>query len=183
MNAALLLTALFNGAWQGAALCALAYLVLRTQRRLNATTMFAVWSVLLGIALALPAANYVFAARPYTLHVAAARQASTHAERRVAAPVAKKQAPAVTAAAATSMAAPRPSIAQIGLAALTWLLDRAGLMLLVVAAIAALRVTLLVRDVFGMFAARRSARRIELPFAPCGSIRRAYAIAASRDLK
>src|SRR5690348_1986151 len=70
MNAALVLTALFNGAWQGAVLCFAAYAAFQMLRRLNATTMFAVWSALLVIALALPALNYVFAARPYTVRVA-----------------------------------------------------------------------------------------------------------------
>jgi beta-lactamase regulating signal transducer with metallopeptidase domain len=181
----LLLTALFNGAWQGALLCMLAYLVLRTQRRLNATTMFAVWSVLLAIALALPAANYMFAARPYTVHVASAQvQHWVAAEPHVThAMPSKRLSHAAVFTAAPRVAPPAPSLRDMAINAMTWLLDRAAFALLLVLGVAVLRVALLVRDVFGMFAARRAARRIEPPFALRGSINRRYAFAASDDLK
>jgi beta-lactamase regulating signal transducer with metallopeptidase domain len=178
----LLLTALFNGAWQGAALCTLAYLFLRTQRRLNATTMFAVWSVLLAIALTLPVGNYFFAARPYTIHV-------TPAVHYVEQPIARER--HVTPVKHYAAVAPAPwrampsapSMRERAVAAATWLLDRAGFVLLLVALIAVVRVIMLLRDVIGMFAARRAARRIDLPFSPHGSISRPYAYAASSDLK
>ncbi len=182
MNAALLLTALFNGAWQGAALCAFAYFILRTQRRLNATTMFAVWSVLLGIALLLPAANYVFAARPYTIHVSAVAQRSAAVEPPAATSSPIRRSVSMQRASVT-VAPPAPSISEIAVGAVTWVLDRARIVLLIASVIVAFRVAMLVRDILGMFAARRSARRIDLSCSLRGSIRRRYAFAASHELK
>ena len=50
MNAPALFMALFNGAWQGALLCAAAFGLLHVFRRLNAATRYAIWSSLLLIA-------------------------------------------------------------------------------------------------------------------------------------
>jgi beta-lactamase regulating signal transducer with metallopeptidase domain len=187
VNAALIVTALFNGAWQGAALCVLAYLALRTQRRLNATTMFAVWSVLLAITLALPVANYVFAARPYTIHVAAASRAAMPAARYDASSSKPRavgpHTPLRSTAPEIQVAVPRPSFSEMAVATLTWVLNRAGFVLLLVGLVAGVRVAMLLRDLLGMFAARRAARRIELPLSVRGSIRRRYAFAASGELK
>lgn len=187
MNYALLLTALFNGAWQGAVLCGTAYLALQTTRRLNATTMFAVWSVLLGIALALPVANYAFAARPYTVRVTPVTQdvarvrASSHPRflRRIA-DSAVTVAPLRRAAPLAQISPARASVQTFESAAGS-LLERARIILLLLAAIAAARLAVLARDVVGMFAARRAAKRIDLPFT-VGSLARPFGFASSAQL-
>lgn len=187
MNYALLLTALFNGAWQGAVLCGAAYLVLQATRRLNATTMFAVWSVLLGIALALPVANYAFAARPYTVRVTPVTQTVTpvHLSTRVRTEL--RKADSTVTVAPLRRPAPVAQISPVQAAVQTFenvagsLLERARIILLLLGAIAAVRLVILARDVLGMFAARRAAKRIDLPFT-VGSLARPFGFASSTQL-
>lgn len=176
MNAALVLTALFNGAWQGAVLCGAAYVVLRRMRALNATTVFSVWSVLLCICIALPFANYVFAARPYTVRVAPAVQtaAATYV-------IASKHAPHLSIVQQASP--PAPALRDQALSLSGELMRRAWIVLLLLAAIVLVRLALLARDLMCMFAVRRSARRIEPPLTAPLSISRAYQFATSNDLK
>lgn len=184
MNAALLLTALFNGAWQGAVLCFAAYAAFQLLRRLNATTMFAVWSALLVIALALPVLNYVFAARPYTVHVPqpvavrayAAGAPISHA-RNVPVPSAAR----VDVSAARPVTVARPQVGEIAVGAVTALLKRAWIVLLLTALVALLRLAVLVRDLAGMFAARRAAKPIELPFR-VERLSRPFAFASTTEL-
>ena len=179
MNYALLLTALFNGALQGAVVCFAAYLAFQRVRRLNATTMFAVWSALLVIALALPVANYLFAARPYTVHVPAPTQFVA-----VAAAPHVKVLPLHTPESLAASAAPVRSISlrETAANAIAALLDRAWIVLLLAAIGAAARLAVLCRDRAGMFAARRAAKRIELPFST-EALSRPYAFASSAELK
>lgn len=176
MNAALLLTALFNGAWQGAVLCFAAYATFQLLRRLNATTMFAVWSALLAIALALPAFNYIFAARPYTVRTYAVSTPVLHA-RNVHAPVPSR----VAVSAAAPLTVSRPPVGEIAVSAVTAVLERAWLVLLLAALVALLRLAVLVRDLIGMFAARRAAKPIELPFR-VERLSRPFAFASTSEL-
>lgn len=187
MNYALLLTALFNGAWQGAVLCAAAYFAFQRVRGLNATTMFAVWSVLLAMALALPVANYVFATRPYTVHVAAVTESAAVSPAQVqvhqSAQPAVKPAPLAFKAAATAVVhTPAIPLREIATSVVTSILDRAWMVLVFCALIGLLRLSILGRDLAGMFAARRAAKRIEPPF-PTEPLSRPYQFATSEQLK
>lgn len=179
MNYALLLTALFNGAWQGAVLCTAAYFAFQAVRRLNAATMFAVWSALLAIALALPVANYVFAAHPITVHVAAARPLPMPAQPETARVQAANPR---SARAPLAEAPPAVSLRERATSAVSALLEHAWIVLLLAAVIAAFRLAVLARDLAGMFAARRAAKRIELPFST-DALARPYEFASSTDLK
>lgn len=183
MNSALLLTALFNGAWQGAALCFLALLTFRLFRRLNATTMFAVWSVLLAIAVLLPAANYVFAAKPYVVRVVvpAGPTYAVGSERpRYLGRVSMSQRDTYALRAAT-VSTPRVG-AHIDLAAIvTSVLRYAPVILALLAMIALLRLGLLGRDVVRMLLARTRVRPIEPPVAVSADIARPYRYAASQE--
>ncbi len=178
MNAALLLTALFNGAWQGGALCLLALLAFRMFRRLNAATMFAVWSVLLGIAVLLPAANYAFATKPYVVvqHApsnvvsvptgsAVVRQAHYHeaVNLRHFGPAARQH----DALAFTAIAA---SVLRYSWAILAML-----------AVIALFRLAMLMHDVVRMLLSRRRVRPIESPVRIPGEIGRPFGYAASDE--
>jgi beta-lactamase regulating signal transducer with metallopeptidase domain len=184
MNASLALTALFNGAWQGAVLCTLAVLVFRLFRRLNATTMFAVWSVLLAIAVLLPFANYAFAPKPYrVVHHAVARanpawHADTAAQRSNAAPT-------WTAVPQTQIAAPSAyqpeAITRAVVTALHVVLNYSLPILALLALIALIRVAILGRDVIRMLLARTRVRPIDPPVALSGDIGRRFAFAASSD--
>lgn len=182
MSAALLLTALFNGAWQGALLCAGAYIAFRFVRKLNASTMFTVWSVLLGICLVLPAANAVFASRPYvrvTLHTTqAAAPISVQVHHRRSAAATQTQ----IHAAAMETVLPAPSPADRIVDAATAVLQRAKILLLVLVSAAAIRLLLLTREVVAMFVARRRSRRIAPPVNAHLSIGRPYAFASSDSL-
>ena len=182
MNAASVLTALFNGAWQGALLCGAAYIAFRFVRTLNATTMFTVWSVLLGICLALPIANAMFAARPYVRTTMPAQQTvytpvhhSALRERTAVlqelTPVKEEPVPVYT-----------PSLRDRLVDLATALMQRANLLLLLLGAIAVIRLALLGREVIAMFVARRRARRITAPVDAQLSIQRSYAFAASDSL-
>ena len=175
MNASLLLTALFNGAWQGALLCASAVAIFRLFRRLNATTMFAVWSVLLAIAVLLPAANYALAPKPVTVHVAAApapvapghaRVRSTPRDDRQAVPMTPAAMPTITISVSDIVAA---------------IFRFAPQVLAVLALIALVRLALLARDVVRMLIARSRVRPIDAPVALAGDISRPFRFAASAD--
>jgi beta-lactamase regulating signal transducer with metallopeptidase domain len=185
MNAAIILTALFNGAWQGAALCACAYLVFRRLRTLNATTMFTVWSVLLAICLLLPFANYMFAARPYIVHVNKIQTQTVSTKYGIELPrkpihIAKSFVPVQR---TFLLQPPAPSLRERALTSITWLLKGSWIVLAVLGGIALVRLALLARDLAGMCAARRAAWRIESPIDAQLPIRRAYAFAASDRLK
>lgn len=175
MNAALILTAIFNGAWQGAALCALAVFAFRFFRRLNATTMFTVWSVLLAITVLLPFANYTFARKPYlVVHTVTAmstvRTPLQHVQtREVPQPrsLVHRSAPADVAgtlqAAAKSVFRYAPQI------------------LLVLALLALVRLAILGRDIVRMLVARARVRPIDAPVTLSGDIARPFGFAASHE--
>jgi beta-lactamase regulating signal transducer with metallopeptidase domain len=178
MNAALVLTALFNGAWQGAVLCGAAYIVLRRMRALNATTMFTVWSVLLAICVILPFANYAFAARPYTVRLTPVTQTYSVAPR-----VSHHRLVPARIVETVTGPAPAPTLRDRALSLSGDLMHRAWIVLLLLGAIALLRLAVLARDVICMFAARRAACRIDAPLSTPLSIRRAFEFATSGDLK
>ncbi len=172
MNAPLMLLAIFNGAWQGAVLCALAYFFFRCVRSLNATTMFTVWSVLLAICIALPFANYAFAARPYAIRVTAPAYRV-----RLAQPL-----PGAAPVRTALVAAAAPTVRERGIALVTAAMQRAWIALALLAVIALVRLALLARDMAGMFATRRAARRIAAPVNARLAIDRPYAFASSESL-
>ncbi len=188
MNAAPVLTALFNGAWQGAVLCTLAVFAFRLFRRLNATTMFTVWSVLLAIAVALPFANYAFAPKPVTVSVT--RHAASATRSTAAGPDASatlrylsvtSRRTEVTPATRRASAVSRPSLRENALTAITFVLHYAQWILLAVAVIALLRLAWLARDVVRMIKARARVRLIDPPVALSGEIGRPFEFAASGD--
>jgi beta-lactamase regulating signal transducer with metallopeptidase domain len=202
MNAALLLTAIFNGAWQGAAICTLALLAFRLFRRLNATTMFAVWSVLLAIAVLLPFANYAFATKPYVVHVSAprylGRPSIPQGDTRVPQRDTKRDTGAVRVAVRprylgrASMPQHATSVPQGDTRASTPLHDAipalistilryAWAILALLALIALLRLTVLVHDVVRMLLARKRVRPIDLPVNVPGAIGRPFSYAASDE--
>ncbi len=168
MNAPLLLAAIFNGTWQGTLLCGAAYAVLRRARSWNASTLFTVWSILLAICVVLPFADYAFATRADTVWVEKTPVAAMHSVHQFVAPAVP--------------AAVHPSVRVVA--------ERAGLefsifarpLLLAIALLAALRLLLLARDLGGMIAARRAARRIQAPVTLARPVCRPYAFAASRSL-
>ena len=180
MNAASLLVALFNGAWQGAVLCVIAKVVLRSFRRLNAATMFAVWGALWAICVALPVANYVYAAKPYTVDaqmsgtqqaLPATQPSSTeHASQPVF-----FRAPSQSVRQAPVSATIRNRVA----AALRGILESAAIILWILAVVAAVRVAILARDVRNMLLARRRVRPIDAPMALRRSVRRPVKFACS----
>ena len=163
MSAALLATALFNGAWQGALLCGFAVIVFRIFRRLNATTMFTVWNVLLLITLALPVANAVFAPKPYTVRVQAApvQITSWHAS---SAPVARVKTP-VRSTRSTPVVyrlEPRqPTLRERAASIADAVFARAATILWIALAIALLRLAVLAADVVRMLQARRRVHSID----------------------
>jgi beta-lactamase regulating signal transducer with metallopeptidase domain len=188
VNAALILSAIFNGAWQGTLLCLAALLTFRMFRRLNATTMFTVWSVLLAIAVLLPFANYAFAPHPYTVRVAkvALRQvqgdtrARTHTMVRPAmvSPSNHEYATALTGVtlreALTGMVSSTVALGKV-------VFDYAGAILWLLLGIALVRLAVLGRDVVQMLAARGRVRDIEAPVALNDDIARPYRFAASDE--
>jgi len=187
MNAALVLTALFNGAWQGAVLCTLAVLAFRLFRRLNATTMFTVWTVLLAIAVALPFANYAFAAKPVTVTVQAPVRASVATTPRLrSAPLAGargRSIPHDDSGAAASLPARVASfdVRQTAVDTLG-LVSRYALWILAALGIVAFgRLAWLGRDIGRMLAARARVRPIDAPVEFSDDIARPYAFAASDD--
>ena len=188
MNTALVLTAFFNAAWQGTLLCAVALAAFRIFRRLNATTMFAVWSVLLGIAVLLPVANYTFAAKPYTVKVTAAPVVPVQANRPRAAVLSEARAGAlddtpIRHSQKAPPTPPSPTMIERATALGTFASSHAGLVLIVLALIAALRVGMLLRDLVRMFLARAAVRLIDAPVHVPGRIRRRYEFAASHDMR
>ncbi len=183
MNAALLLTALFNGAWQGAALCTAALLAFRRFRSLNATTMFAVWSALLVIAIALPVANYAFAPKPYTVRVAAPSvpapryvRAESRTESRTALPPVRLSASALVPA-----AQPQPSLRERSVAVAHAVLAKSAIVIWLLALIALLRLLVLARDVVRMLVARRRVRLIDAPVLLPDRTARPFRFAVSND--
>jgi beta-lactamase regulating signal transducer with metallopeptidase domain len=170
MTFATLLTALFNGAWQGALLAVAALVAFRFVRRLNATTMFAMWVVIFAICIALPVANAVFAPKPVTIRVIATspgRLVPKHVEKPTNVPMPAQ--------------APRQSLSDelIGLQRLV--LARANVILAFVAAIALLRLGLLARDIALMLFARRRVSRIVAPVDVRTAVRRPFAFASSPE--
>jgi beta-lactamase regulating signal transducer with metallopeptidase domain len=183
MNAALAVTALFNGAWQGGVLCALAVVAFRVFRRLNAATMFIVWSALLLIAVTLPVANYVFAPKPYTVRVVAPVVRVTH--KFTAARVGEKPLPhspvVLSAARQNEPVQAQASMRERGVALAHAVLSKSPVLLLILAIIALLRLGVLGRDVIRMLMARRRVRFIESPVSLSGTVGRPFRFAASRD--
>ncbi len=185
MNAGLLLAALFNGAWQGVVLCALAFFAFRFFRRPNATTMFTVWSALLTIVVVLPVLNYTFAPKPFVVHVVSPMPHALQAM-----PANHALPPAATAAniALTHMPLPGPAATspfargrEWTSAALRAVFRYAWLILLVLSAAALARVAVLVRDIIRMLVARGRVRPIDPPLALAGRISRPFRFAASDD--
>lgn len=174
MNAAQLLIALFNAAWQGTLLCGGAFLVFKYVRRWNASTMFSVWSVLLAICLALPFASYAFASHAYTVQVIAdSAQIVPPSAKGRAAYAAQMYAPLDTDPASPGGLATQAAF-QISDYA-PWILALLGVVSLV-------RLALLARDLVGMALARQGSRRIHLPIALNRPINRPYAFASSCTL-
>ncbi len=190
MNASLLLTALFNGAWQGAALCVLALLAFRLFRRLNATTMFAVWSVLVAIAVLLPVANYAFATKPY---VVIERVPAQHVMlRQVQHDMPAQRDTVVLRRAQHDMTPQRdarvrrdaftlPQVQRDIEAAADYVLRYAPIILALLALIAFARLGILVHDVVRMLLARKRVRSIEAPVPVSDAIGRPFRYAASSD--
>lgn len=193
MNAAVLVMALFNGAWQGALLCAAAFGVLRIFRRLNAATRYAIWSALLLIALFLPAANYAFSVKPVT-HVVKIRETAGG----IAQPVTPTLGGAVHRLGNDNRPAqlwslvrptvnekrPSPSISAAGLyepaiREAAKLAGYAQYALLALLAFAFVRLGILGCEIFRMIAARRSVNFIAPPFDLHDTVRRPYAFASS----
>jgi bla regulator protein blaR1 len=182
MNAALVLTALFNGAWQGAVLCTLAVFAFRLFRRLNATTMFTVWSVLLAITVALPFANYAFAPKPVVVRTAQHDVVQRH----VAAAPYNAAARAVSEpprhyTVAPVSAAPAFDVRASAMTAVRTVFHYAFWILLALAAIALVRVAILGRDVIRMLVARTRVRPIDSPVALGADIARPFSFAASDE--
>ncbi|MBC5800495.1 MAG: M56 family metallopeptidase [Candidatus Eremiobacteraeota bacterium] len=189
MNAAALLVALFNGAWQGAVVCAVAYLALRSLRRVNAATMFAVWGGVWAICLLLPVANDVFAAKASTgdawvtspQQIVAFRPSSTERGlRSLISGVPRRPAGRARAGAALPERAAAPPRAGVA-AALRVLLANAGIILWVLAAVATVRLMLLVRDIRTMLMARGRVRIIDPPVALRRAVRRPLTFASSPE--
>lgn len=192
MNAALLLTALFNGAWQGTALCLLALQAFRLFRRLNATTMFAVWSVSLAIVVLLPAANYALAVRPYVVRVVAQASAPRYLggasipyhDTGARASIQRNAGVTLRYRSAAEASRPLPSTRNNSLNIVdlvTTVFRYAPAILALLALIALLRLGWLGRDVVRMLVARKRVRTIEPPVAVSGDIARPYRYAASNE--
>ena len=187
MNAALLLTALFNGAWQGAALCAVTLFAFRIYRRLNAATMFTVWSALLAITVALPAANYAFAPKPYTVRVASRAVTpayhSGYTLTRMTGPA--RSAPIRYHAAAPAPIAQSypayPSLRERAVSLADAVFAKAAIVIWLLAIVALLRLSVLARDVVRMLGARRRVRLIDAPVSLTGDVTRPFRFAASND--
>lgn len=184
MNLALLVIALFNGAWQGALVCGTALLLFRCIRTVNASTMFTVWSVLLGICLALPVANYVFAARPYVAMQTAAPVAAPAAHAAASKdPARVRDAVTIRSSSPGAGGAFVPSLRDRVIGVVSAVLSHSVMLLAALALIALVRVTLLVRDVAGMVLARRASKRIDPPVRAALRIGRPYAFASSSILR
>jgi beta-lactamase regulating signal transducer with metallopeptidase domain len=191
MNAALILTALFNGAWQGGLLCTAAVLAFRLFRRLNATTMFTVWSVLLMIAVLLPFANYAFATKPVVVRTAiAVRDARTSsAAITPAAKDALRGVGALPASAArttikvSDVAQTSSRYQDLSIRAIKAVFRFAPWLLLMLGAIALIRIAILARDVIRMLLARTRVRPIESPVALSSDIERPFRYAASDEFR
>ncbi|HLI96354.1 MAG TPA: M56 family metallopeptidase [Candidatus Baltobacteraceae bacterium] len=182
MNASLLLTALFNGAWQGAALCVLALLAFRIFRRLNATTMFAVWSVLLGIAVLLPVANYAFATKPYVVVQRVRDAGASIPQRDTRTSVLQRDTRASTKPRPEVSKGQRDTRASINLVAVASnVLRYAPMVLALLALVALVRLGILVHDVVRMLLARKRVRLIEAPVHVSEAIARPFRYAASSD--
>ena len=180
MNAAAILMALFNGAWQGTLLGLAALALLRHFRGLNAATRYAIWSGLLVLTLLLPVANYAFSVRPVT-QVAQGVYVQIQPLRplRIQATAAL---PARSVYKRVSFAAPaQPTLYQRVIHEAAQLDTYAWTLLAIALLIVLARVALIGNEVVKMFAARRRVRRIRAPFALHDSVRRAYGFAASSD--
>lgn len=183
MSGALILTALFNGAWQGALLCGLASIAFARFRRLNATTMFTVWTALLVIAIALPAANLVFAPRPYTIRITQVRSSALHSplaayatRSHASTPVTnfRRQPPS------SRSLPPTPTLAERAAPAFEVFSKYAFAVLWLLVVVACVRLSVLVRDVVRMLQARRDVRLIEAPVRLSGRCERPFQFAASQ---
>jgi beta-lactamase regulating signal transducer with metallopeptidase domain len=187
MNAPALFMALFNGAWQGAILCAAAFVVLQVFRHLNAATRYAIWSSLLLIALLLPAANYAFSVKPITRVVKVApavriARPSPSSPWRIVRRSANDSRPLPVRSAVRPAPASqtRTNYYEVLSSQAAKLAAYAAYALLVLLAFALVRFTILGREIVRMIAARRSVRPIAPPFALHDSVRRPYAFASSK---
>ncbi len=173
MNCSILLVSLFNGAWQGAVLCIVAHFALLLVRRRNAATISVVWTVLLGICLMLPVANYVFAATAYMVKMPAAepqgraQAASLISIRRIA--------PTSTGPAAQASGVIQDDAAS----ALRLVSAHATTILWMLALIATLRLAILARDLANMIQARANVSLIDAPVKLLESIERPFRFASS----
>jgi beta-lactamase regulating signal transducer with metallopeptidase domain len=188
MNAAAIFMAMFNGAWQGALLCAAAFGLLRIFRHLNAATRYAIWSSLLLIALLLPAANYAFSVKPVTSVVKAALPAGGVAQPSSRALLSMVHRSRNDSRTLPVRSASRPLAASQTRAKYYELLVReaaklaayAKYALLALLLFALVRFAILGREIAGMIAARRSVSFIAPPFALHDAVRRPYAFASSQ---
>lgn len=175
MIASRILLALFNGAWQSGLVCAAAYFALRSTRRLNATNIHGVWNVLLCVSIALPIANYAFTKPAH--HV---RPATAAAAARYTADVVRLKTPApLTAAAAQSGF----DVGSAWFDAELWTLRHAAAFLAVMAALAAAKLAVLVRDLLVMFKLRRRVAPIAAPADVPIRANRSVAYAATDELQ
>lgn len=172
MSAKILL-ALFNGAWQGAALSLTATVVFRCLRNQNATTLFALWTSIWIVCLGLPVADFYLGAPPVTVYSAPAQkvaQASSwradsvnvrallsvqRRDQRVESPVRN-----------TLAAVKRFGDVAVGAAS-----SLASLWLAILAAIACVRLCFVGRDVLSMLSARKRLTRLEIPGGPPSTLR------------
>lgn len=170
MNTPALVMALFNGAWQGAALVGAAYAALRIFRHLNAATRYAIWSALLAIALLLPAANYAFSVKPVT------RVVTVQPAEFVAVPAVRAQPVRFR---EVRERTPAPGLLDRAFAQAAQLAAFAKYALLALLLVALVRLSLLGREVVKMIAARRNVRCIDAPVQLHDAVRRPYAFAVS----
>jgi multisubunit Na+/H+ antiporter MnhG subunit len=164
MNAPALFMALFNGAWQGALLCLVAFALLRAFRRLNAATRYTIWSALLVISLLLPVANYAFSVKAVT-HVVKLQSAGhlgAVARARVPSPslfgLVNRSGNGTRALPTSSLSVATPTLYERVIPAVAKLADYAIFALLALLLVALARLAILWREIVRMIRARRTVR-------------------------
>lgn len=171
-----ILLALFNGAWQSGLVCAIAFLLMRANRRLNATNVHGIWNVLLCISVALPVANYAFTKPAHTV-----AQPAVTAHAAFVTPV--RHAVAAHSVAPAVVAQPRIDPSQMWFDAELFALRHARTALLIMALLALLKLAFLGRDLAVMLRLRRRVRPVDLPFQIHSNTRRGFSIASTNDLR
>jgi beta-lactamase regulating signal transducer with metallopeptidase domain len=168
--------ALLNGAWQGAALCSIAWFCSLFLRKQNATTLFAFWLSIWTICIALPFLDYTFSAAPFSAPAIASRVFDRSRDSRYQ-----------TAATTTARTAPPSTNESLGVTSV-WASRLAGLeearslvpvllrlsapaVLAVLCLIGAFRLALVIRDLVNMLAARKRVSHFEAPTTVPASLR------------